>query len=182
MKKITIKTYEFEELSEDVQERLIREYRQYEDYTSYDLEHYLNERLKELTGLSFDLAYSLNNMQGDGLRFTGQIDGEEIDKLPFAHLVKDSRVTIITIFPKSGWNRSYSVDIDIDAREDWSSQEYTDDEWDNLQEAVDEWYNGIRDTLEEEGYKYIEEVESDEYIREILINCDDMYMEDGRRI
>lgn len=85
MKEITIKAYTFEELSEDVQERLIEKYRQYDDY-SYDLEHYLNERLKELTGLSFDLAYSLNNMQADGLRFTGRIEGHEIDKLPFAHL------------------------------------------------------------------------------------------------
>lgn len=182
MKEITIKAYTFEELSEDVQERLIREYRHYEDYTSYDLEHYLNERLKELTGLSFDLAYSLNNMQGDGLRFTGQIDGEEIDKLPFAHLVKDSRVTIISINPAYCWHTSYTVDIDIDAREDWDYQEYTDEEFGKLQNAVEEWYKGIRDTLEEEGYKYIEEMESDEYIREILINCDDMYMEDGRRI
>lgn len=94
MKEITIKAYEFEELSEDVQERLIREYRQYEDYTSYDLEHYLNERLKELTGLSFDLAYSLNNMQGDGLRFTGQIDGEEIDKEGFDRLVKKYNIDV----------------------------------------------------------------------------------------
>lgn len=181
MKEITIKTYTFEELSEDVQERLIREYRQYDDY-SYELEEYMKYRLHELTGLSFDLEYSLCYRQGDGLRFTGQIDGEEIDKLPFANLVKDTRVTIISINPAYCWHTSYTVDIDIDAREDWDYQEYTDDEWDNLQEAVDEWYKGIRDTLEEEGYKYIEEMESDEYIREILINCDDMYMEDGRRI
>lgn len=180
MKEITIKTYEFEELSEDVQERLIEEYRRYEDYNDYDLEHYLNERLKELTGLSFDLEYSLCYRQGDCLRFTGQIDGEEIDKLPFAHLVKDSRVTIISI-NHSCYN-PYNVDIDIDAREDWDYQEYTDEEFGKLQNAVEEWYKGIRDTLEEEGYNYIEEMESDEYIREILINCDDMYMEDGRRI
>lgn len=182
MKEITIKAYTFEELSEDVQERLIEKYRQYDDYNDYDLEHYLNERLKELTGLSFDLEYSLNNMQGDGLRFMGQIDGEEINKLPFAHLVKDTRVTIISINPAYCWHTSYTVDIDIDAREDWDYQEYTDDEWEKLQNAVEEWYNSIKDKLEEEGYEYIEEVESDEYIREILINCDDLYMEDGRRI
>ena len=121
-------------------------------------------------------------MQGDGLRFTGQIDDEEINKLPFAHLVKDARVTIISITPSSWWCNPYTVDIDIDVREDWDYQEYTDDEWEKLQNAVEEWYKGIRDTLEEEGYKYIEEMESDEYIREILINCDDLYMEDGRRI
>lgn len=180
MKEITVKAYTFEELSNDVQERLIEKYRQYEDYTSYDLEHYLNERLKELTGLSFDLSYSLNNMQGDSLRFTGQVDGDEINHLPFAHLVKDTRVTIISINP-SCYN-TYNVDIDIDAREDWDYQEYTDEEFGKLQEAVEEWYKSVRDTLEEEGYKYIEDVESDKYIREILINCDDMYMEDGRRI
>lgn len=182
MKEITVKAYTFEELSEDVQERLIEKYRQYEDYTSYDLEHYLNERLKELTGLSFDLSYSLNNMQGDGLRFTGRIEGEEINKLPFAHLVKDAENTIINITPSSRWCSSYKVDIDIDADTCYDSQDYYDDEWEKLQNAVEEWYKSVRDTLEEEGYNYIEEMESDEYIREILINCDDLYMEDGRRI
>nr|DAF57453.1 MAG TPA: hypothetical protein [Myoviridae sp. ctqfO1] len=181
MKEITIKAYTFEELSEDVQERLIDEYRQYNDYSS-DLEDYLRERLKELAGMSFDLEYSLCYRQGDGLRFTGRIEGHEIDKMPFAHLVKDTENTIINIFPKYVWHTSYTVDIDIDADTCYDSQEYYDDEWEKLQNAVEEWYKSVRDTLEEEGYKYIEEMESDEYIREILINCDDMYMEDGRRI
>ena len=181
MKEITIKAYTFEELSEDVQERLIEKFRQYDDY-SYDLESYMRERIKELTGLSFDLEYSLCYRQGDGLRFTGQIEWDEIKHLPFAHLVKDTRVTIISINPSYCWHTSYTVDVDIDAREDWSYQEYTDDEYEELREAVEEWYNGIRDTLEEEGYKYIEELESDEYIRQCLIDNEDLYMADGRRI
>ena len=181
MKEIVIKAYTFEELSEDVQEHLIDEYREAMECNS-DLEDYLKDRLKNLTGLSFDLAYSLNYCQGDGLRFTGRIEGEEINKLPFAHLVKDAENTIINIFPKYVWHTSYKVDIDIDADTCYDSQDYYDDEWEKLQDAVEEWYNSIRDKLEEEGYKYIEEMESDEYIREILINCDDMYMEDGRRI
>lgn len=182
MKEITIKAYTFEELSEDVQERLIREYRQYEDYNDYDLEHYLNERLKELTGLSFDLAYSLCYRQGDGLRFTGRIEGEENKHLPFANLVKDAENTIINIAPSSRWCNSYKVDIDIDADTCYDSQEYYDDEWDNLQKATEEWYSKIRETLEEEGYKYIEEMESEEYIRECLINLEEYYTEDGRVI
>lgn len=181
MKEITIKAYTFEELSEDVQERLIREYRQSNDYSD-DLECYLRERLKELTGFEFDLSYSLCYVQGDGLRFTGQIDCEEINKLPFAHLVKDVRDTIISIIPAYSYRNSYDVDIDIDVREDWSYQEYTDEEWETLQAAVDKWYASIRDTLEEDGYKYINEIESNEYIRELLIYNEYLYMEDGRRI
>lgn len=181
MKEITIKEYTFKELSEDVQERLIDEYRETMEYNN-DLEDYLKERLKELTGLEFNLEYSLNYHQGDGLRFTGQIDNEEINNLPFVHLVKDVKSTIISIIPSYSWHNSYKVDIDIDVREDWDYQEYTDDEWEKLQEAVDEWYNSIRDKLKEEGYRYIEEMESEEYIRECLISLEDLYMEDGERI
>lgn len=181
MKEITIKAYTFEELSEDVQERLIRECRQSNDYGD-DLADYLRGRLKELTGLSFDLAYSLNNVQGDGLRFTGRIEGEEINKLPFASLVKDAENTIINIFPKSGCRGSYMVDIDIDADTCYDSKKYYGDEREKLQEVVEEWYDAIVDTLKKEGYNYIEDVESDEYIRDCLIGNEDLYMADGSRI
>lgn len=181
MKEITIKAYTFEELHKDVQERLINEYRQY-DYYSYDLECYLNERLKELTGIEFDLEYSLCYRQGDGLRFTGQIDGDKINNLPFAHLVKDAENTIINIIPSYRWHNSYTVDIDIDADTCYDSQEYYGDEWEKLQNAVEEWYSGVRDTLEKEGYDYIEEMESDENIRACIIDLENYYMEDGRVI
>lgn len=178
MKEITIRAYTFEELSKDVQERLIDEYRETMEYNN-DLEDYLKERLKELTGLEFNLEYSLNYRQGDGLRFTGRIEGNEIKHLPFAHLVKDAENTIINIFPDE---RGYSTYIDIDADTCYDSQEYYDDEWEKLQEAVEEWYNSIRDKLKEEGYRYIEDMESDEYIRECLIALEELYMEDGRII
>ena len=132
MKKITITAYTFEELHEDVQERLVKEFRSECCYND-DLEDYLRERLKELTGLSFKLEYSLNNMQGDGLRFMGRIEGDEINKLPFADKVKDAKNTIISINPDG---RDYDTCIDIDAREDWDYQEYYDDEWEKLQEAL----------------------------------------------
>ena len=178
MKEITIKAYTFEELSKDVQERLVKEFRSECCYND-DLEDYLRERLKELTGLSFNLEYSLNYLQRDGLRFTGRIEGEEINKLPFSLLVKDVESTIIKIIP---YGAEYDVDIDIDASESYDYQEYTDEEWEKLQEVVEEWYKSVRDTLEKEGYKYIEEMESDEYIRECLIALENLYMADGRVI
>lgn len=175
MKKITITAYTFEELSKDVQERLIREYRQSNDYGD-DLEDYLNERLKELTGLKFDLTYSLCHMQGDGVRFIGQIAGDEINKLPFAPLVKDASRTIISILPTYIFHAPYQVDIDIDV------EAYTDDELEKLKEAVNEWYGTIADALKEAGYEYIEDMESDEYIRDFLIANEYLYMADGRMI
>lgn len=175
MKEITIKVYTFEELSKDVQERLISEYRQSNDYGE-DLEDYLRERLKELTGLSFNLEYSLNNVQSDGLRFIGSFYGEKINKLPFAHLVKDANSMIISINPSRYGRSAYRVDIDIDTKD----EEYTDEEWEDLQDAVDLWYSRIRDTLEEDGYGYIEDMESDEHIRECLIDLGEYYTKDGR--
>lgn len=178
MKEITIRAYTFEELSKDVQERLIDEYRETMEYNN-DLEDYLRDRLHDLMGLEFNLEYSLNYCQGDGLRFTGRIEGDEIKHLPFAHLVKDAEDTIINIFPGG---RGYSTYIDIDADTCYDSQEYYDDEWEKLQNAVEEWYSNIRYALEKDGYEYIEDMESDEYIRECLIEIEDLYTEDGRLV
>lgn len=177
-----INTYKFEELSKDVQERIIDEYIEIQECNN-DLEEYLKDRLKELTGLTtFNLSYDLNGSQGDGLCFTGSIEGHEIDSMPYANLVKDAENTIINIFPKSGWCGSYMVDIDIDADTCYDSQEYYGDEWEKLQTAVEDWYNSIRDKLEDEGYKYIEEMENDERIREILIRREAYYTIEGEEI
>ena len=178
MKEITIRAYTFEELSKDVQDKIVEEFREEYDYND-ELEEYLRDRLSDLTGLEFELEYSLNYMQGDGLRFTGRMEGEEIKHLPFAKLVKDAENTIINIIPDG---RGYRTYIDIDADTCYDSQDYYDDEWDKLQEAVDEWYNTIAKTLEEEGYNYIEDMESEENIREILISMDADYTEDGTMI
>nr|DAE83095.1 MAG TPA: hypothetical protein [Caudoviricetes sp.] len=121
---------------------------------TYDIEYYLNERLKELTGMEFYLEYSLNYRQGDGLRFTGKIEGEEINKLPFAYLVKDAENTIINIDPA----KDFSVSISVDADTCIDSIKYYGDEWKNLLYAIEEWYGSTVKTLKEDGYKYIEEV------------------------
>ena len=140
-----------------------------------DIEYYLNERLKELTGMEFDLEYSLNYRQGDGLRFIGKIEGEDINKLPFADLVKDAENTIINIDPAKG----FSVSISVDADTCLESIKYYGDEWKNLLTAIEEWYESTRDLLEKEGYKYIEEVESDAYIKYRIRSLNKQYTADG---
>ena len=177
MKEITINAYTFEELPKDIQERLIDEYKNEFDYSS-DLEYYLKTLLEGLTNLNFNLEYLLHYSQSDGLRFTGHIEGCEINKLPFADLVKDAENTIINIDPA----KDFSVSISVDADTCIESVKYYGDERKNLLTAIEEWYFDIRDLLEEEGYKYIEEVERDDYIRNCLIAIENLYMIDGRII
>lgn len=164
----------FDELNKEVQERLIDEYKNEFDYSS-DLEYYLKTLLEGLTNLNFNLEYLLHYSQSDGLRFTGRIEGDEINKLPFADLVKDVENTIINIDPAKG----FSVSISVDADTYIESIKYYGDEWKNLLTAIEEWYESTRDLLEKEGYKYIEEVESDAYIKYCIRSMNKQYTEDG---
>lgn len=94
-------------------------------------------------------------------------------------MVKDARNTNISIIP---YGRSFDVDIDIYAHESFDYQVYTDEEYEELRNVVKDWYDNIAKTLKEGGYSYIEEMESEEYIRECIIALEDYYTKDGRVI
>ena len=78
MRNVNVNVYEFDDLSKDVQENVIGRYRdRLADLLNEDLEDIMYRELNNYTdNLDFELAYSLNCCQGDGVSFTGSIEGK----------------------------------------------------------------------------------------------------------
>lgn len=75
MRNVNVNVYEFDDLSKDVQEGVIERYRdKLADLLDEDLEDIMNRELNRYTdNLDFELRYSLNCCQGDGVSFDGSV-------------------------------------------------------------------------------------------------------------
>ena len=93
MRNVNVGVYEFSELSKDVQEDVIERYRaRLADLLDEDLEDIMNRELNRYTdNLDFELRYSLNCCQGDGVSFDGIVEGKE-ELLTLASLVYDNKI------------------------------------------------------------------------------------------
>lgn len=178
MKEITIKLYTFDELDEDVQKELVKKYRDEELEYCFPMSKYMHRRIKELIGKTLLVRWCLPEWTEGKLCFTGSIKADEIKNLPFSQFVKDMENTIIKIIPERRIKDNYGVVIRIDT----GNASYTDEEFDKLQKAVNSWYETIVNTLKEEGYKCIEELESDEYIKNRLRATCTYYTADGEEV
>lgn len=85
MKTIMIETYPFTELSEEVQERVIKEVRNNWETDIDAVTEILSEKLSEYGYPVEDIRWRLSYCQGDGVAFYGKV---ELDKL----IEKDSKV------------------------------------------------------------------------------------------
>jgi len=146
----TIKLYEFEELSDNIKEKVLNAFREQNDYSF--LEDYLTESLNELLkengieSLSDNpLNYSLSYSQGDGVYLIGEFNF------------------------KGKWfkiNGKYNNDIiteDSDDNEDITEElnEILFNEFDNIIETICE-------EIKKEGYDFIEYEDSDNAIKETI--------------
>ena len=86
MREITIKVYKFEELPEDVQERIIEDRKEYSSIDSIDfnevhaqfiLDHW-KEKLETLGFENAEIQYSGFYSQGDGASFTADVNLEKV--------------------------------------------------------------------------------------------------------
>ena len=109
MRNVNVGVYEFSELSKDVQEDVIERYRARlmvdsinklnKNNPFYDkpivndnLGDIMNRELNRYTdNLDFELRYSLNCCQGDGVSFDGIVEGKE-ELLTLASLVYDNKI------------------------------------------------------------------------------------------
>ena len=93
MKNVTVSVYEFKELSKDVQDKVIQRYREkVADLLTEDLENIMQQEFNNyINYLGFELAYSLNSCQGDGVSFTGNVEGKE-ELFTLAGLVYDNKI------------------------------------------------------------------------------------------
>ena len=93
MRNVDVNVYEFDDLPKYVQDKVIDRYRDMlADLLDDDLKDIMKmEFNNHMHNLDFELAYSLNCCQGDGVSFTGSVEGKE-ELLEFANIVYDNKI------------------------------------------------------------------------------------------
>lgn len=172
MRNVNVNVYEFDDLSKDVQDEVIERYRdKLADLLNEDLEDIMNRELNNYTdNLDFELGYSLNCCQGDGVSFTGNVEGKE-ELLTLASLVYDNKIPK-NILRLIKWGTIYDVDFvrgshhyvhkytvtitiidNYNMGKDYCHISRAMNEFEN---AINEWYLQVCDNLEKIGYDTIE--------------------------
>ena len=180
----TINVYEFDELSSEVQKKVIDLYR--DSYV--DIEDAMNTEFINYVGdLDLTLSYSLSCCQGDGVSFTGMAEGRE-EVLKLANLVYSSevpkkllRLINSDIIYRVEFNRigshyvhKYTVATKVIIDGDYLPIA------EDFKVAITHWYSNICDALETYGYNTIDTMRSDDYVRECIIANDLEFTEDGK--
>ena len=162
MKTIILNVYKFNELSEDVQQKVIDKYYENKTYAflSEDLTESCKEYLKEndcnYSGIK--LYYSLSNCQGDGLCFIGEVE-KNGKRLKLSH--------------NSRYCHAHSVNMEF--------YDENGDETDEIQELKNIYFD-ICKKLEDEGYSIIEyRMDTDEFL-DISESNNWEYYEDGEML
>lgn len=170
MKQKIISVYEFEELKPEIQENVVTQFTENNDFPF--LQDCLTDRLKELLEQNkiksndFELLYSLSYCKGDGLCFTGNFEWGGYDIVithNFSYYHKQS--TEIYFNEK---------DYDDDLAELINNKLIEDKE-----KEFKEIYYKICDELEKEGYDYIEAENSEENIKELIKANEYTFRENG---
>jgi len=153
-----IEVYNFEELSDEVKEKVLNKFREQNEY--YFLEENLNEELNILleengikpTGET-NLRYSLGYCQGDGVSFTGNFKFKGFDFIielgHLSNLYSHSRTTDISTADEYDDNGDITEEL----------REIREKEFKNI-------YYKICDKIEKVGYSHIEADDSEEAIKE----------------
>jgi len=159
----TYNVYKFEELSEDVQEKVLDKFRESEDFPflSDDLNTELEELLKE-NKITYDdmpkLFYSLNYCQGDGAMFEGVVYWK----------------SYTAVIRQSGHYYHYnSKSISLySTKTDKEASEKVEEEFNSL-------YVDICKELEKYGYEQIDYMLSEKAIRETIDANEYEFTENG---
>ena len=196
MRNVNVNVYEFDELSKDVQEDVIARYRdRLVNVLNDDLGVIMNSELNNYTdNLNFELRYSLNCCQGDGVSFTGSVEGKE-ELLALASLVYDNKIpkNILRLinwniiykidFARSNYHyvHKYSVQINIidnyDTNKDYC---HINSAITEFEKAINKWYSQVCDTMEKFGYDTTENLYSDDNIKSYIEENECEFFIDGR--
>lgn len=195
MRNVNVNVYEFDDLSKDVQDKVIEHYRdKLADLLNEDLEDIMNRELNNyVDNLDFELRYSLNCCQGDGVSFDGIVEGKE-ELLTLASLVYDNKIpkNIIRLIKwgiiyevdftrySHHYVHKYSVQINIidnyNTNKDYCRINRAITEFEN---AINEWYLQVCDNLEKIGYDTIEILYGDDNIKCYIDENSLEFYEDG---
>ena len=195
MRKTNINVYEFSELSIIVQQKVIERYRaRLADLLDEDLEDIMNREWNRYTdNLDFELRYSFNCCQGDGVSFDGIVEGKE-KLLTLASLVYDNKIPnnisrlinweIIYIVEFVRGNSNYvhkytvtpTISDNYNIGKDYCHISKAMAEFEN---AINEWYSQVCDNLEKIGYDTIEILYGDDNIKCYIDENSLEFYEDG---
>ena len=194
MRNVNVNVYEFDELSKDVQDEIIARYRyRLADFLEGDLKSIMNIEFHNHVNLDFVLSYSLNCCQGDGVSFTGSVEGKE-ELLTLASLVYDNKIPK-NILRLIKWGIIYEVDFTRKSHHYVHKYTVTITIIDNynigkdychisramaeFEKAINEWYLQTCDNLEKIGYDTIEILYGDDNIRCYIDENSLEFYEDG---
>ena len=196
MRNVNVGVYEFDDLSKDVQESVIERYKDKLAYLlNEDLEDIMYRELNNyVDNLDFELRYSLNCCQGDGVSFDGSVEGKE-ELITLASLVYGNKIPK-NILQLIKWDIIYKVDF---ARDSYRYvHKYTviptiienyrmDKDYchilkaiDEFENAINEWYLQTCDTMEKFGYDTKENLYSDDNIKSYIEENECEFFIDGR--
>ena len=196
MRNVNVNVYEFDDLSKAVQDEVINRYRdKLADLLDEDLEDIMNRELNRYTdNLDFELRYSLNCCQGDGVSFDGSVEGKE-ELLVLASLVYDNKIPN-NISRLIRWNIIYEVEfarcnyhyvheysVQVNIIENYNiTKDYChiSKAMAEFETAIDKWRLQICDTLEKFGYDTIEILYGDDNIKSFIAENDCDFFSDGR--
>ena len=196
MRNVNVNVYEFDELSKDVQDEIIARYRdRLVNVLNDDLGHIMNRELNNYTdNLDFELSYSLGYCQGDGVSFTGNVEGKE-ELLTLAGLVYGDKIpkNILRLinyniiyevnFARCNYHyvHKYTVQANIIDNYNMNKDYYhISRAMTDFENAINEWYYQTCDTLEEFGYDTIEILYGDDNIKSFIAENDFEFFSDGR--
>ena len=182
MRTETIKLYKFEELSEEVQEKVI------EKKYDINLHHEWWESIYEMymqdeTGFDIDKIYFSGFWsQGDGARNEAyQKDWSRVIKL-----IKNGDINIYGSFKQSGHyyhSKSYSDNLDAEMTNDWYGKNYSniEDILEDILEEIREYYEDVCNKIYHSLEQGQEHYSSREAIEETIISNDYEFTEDGEQ-
>ena len=159
-----------------------------------DLEDIMNRELNRYTdNLDFELRYSLNCCQGDGVSFDGSVEGKE-ELLVLASLVYDNKIpnnisrlinweiiyNVEFVRGNSNYVHKYTVTPTISDNYNMGKNYcHISKAMAKFEEAINEWYLNICDDLEKFGYDTIESLYSFDNIRCYIDENSLEFYEDG---
>ena len=196
MRNVNVNVYEFDDLSKYVQSKVIDRYKdRLADLLYDDLKDIMKmEFNNHMHNLNFELAYSLNCCQGDGVSFTGSVEGKE-ELLEFANIVYDNKVpkNIIKLIK---WDIIYKVDFVrnsyhyvhkytvnpaiIDNYNISNSYYHINNAITEFEKSINKWYSQVCDTMEKFGYDTKENLYNDDNIKSYIEANECEFFIDGR--
>lgn len=198
MREATIKVYKFDELSEAVQNKLIKKYKN--EYEFDELEELMYDKLHTLisdeVAENLEMQYSLSSCQGDGVSLTGEFNRgdcwdllQEVYKGIIPHdverlLNKEVIYSINIVRDNNRYCHKYTCSVEVTDNYNAVLEEYPHiaKTFMRIERDVTNWYYNLCAELESFGYDYIYSVYDDKCIREVLSDSEIEYFEDGREL